>query len=401
MQSESALLITLGVVLMLSPVVRQLMARLGLPAPVGYIALGFAISALHSRWAFIDDSFENVFSILAELGVVALLFRVGLKSQLKALIAKLPDASLIWIGDVAANLAIGFVLARYGLGWSLETSLAIATAFSATSVAVSVAVWDELKLLNSGKGTLLIDVAELDDLSGVLLLTILVAILPALQTDNSDLLGAAGATALLTLAKLTAFIVLCYLFSRYLEEPFTRLTRRYGGDGTALIIAILGIGLAISAFANLLGFSVAIGALFAGLAFSRDPAVVHSEGRFTFFYEFFAPLFFIHIGMQVDPSVFLVATKLGLLLFAAATAAKLVGVTTPALWLMPRADALVLGVSMIPRAEIALLVVYQCTQISDDIVPPEIFAAIVIASILTATLAPPVTRYLLLRKSAG
>jgi len=399
MQTETALLITLGVVLVLNPVVKHLMSRLGLPAPVGYIALGFLISALDKQLAFIDATFAYVFSVLAQLGVVALLFRVGLRSHLKALIAKLPDASLIWLGDVAANLVIGFVLARYALGLSLETALAIATAFSATSVAVSVAVWDELKLLNSGRGTLLLDVAELDDLSGVLLLTILVAILPVLQTGDGDLLGAATSTAGMTLLKLAGFIVICYLFSRYAEENFTRFNRRFGGDGNALVITILGTGLAISAFAELLGFSVAIGALFAGLAFSRDPAVVHSEGRFSFFYEFFAPLFFINIGMQVDPATFVVAAELGLVLFAAAAAAKLIGVTTPALLLMPRSDALVLGVSMIPRAEIALLVIYQCTQINADIVPPEIFAAVVVASILTSTLAPLLTRWLLVRKN--
>lgn len=399
MQTDAVLLITLGSLLILSPIVKNLMARIGLPAPVGYIILGLAISTLNQQWNFINDTFEYVFSVLAELGVVALLFRVGLRSHLKALVAKLPDASLIWLGDVLVNLVVGFALAHYLIGLPLETALVIATAFSATSVAVSVSVWDELNLLNSVKGTLLIDVAELDDLSGVLLLTVLLAIIPVLQTGDTGPLQPASATALFTLLKLVAFVVLCYLFSRYLEEDFTRFNRKLGGDGTSLVITILGTGLAISAFAGLLGFSLAIGALFAGLAFSRDPSVIRNEGRFTYFYEFFAPFFFINIGVQVDPAAFLIAADMGLLFFVAAAGAKLIGVATPALALLSRADALALGVSMIPRAEIALLVVYQCSQLGNDVVPPDVFAGIVIASILTSIAAPPLVRWLLIQQT--
>jgi Kef-type K+ transport system membrane component KefB len=172
MQSDSILLITLGLLLVLSPLVKTLSERIGLPSTVGYIFLGLCVSAINSQWNFIDSTFEYVFSVLADFGVVALLFRVGLRCHIKALVAKLPDASLIWCGDVAINLIAGFTLAYYVLGLQLVTALVIATAFSATSVAVSISVWEELNLLRSSTGTLLIDVAELDDLSGVLLLTV-------------------------------------------------------------------------------------------------------------------------------------------------------------------------------------------------------------------------------------
>ena len=72
-----------------------------------------------------EQAFEEVFGILAQLGVVALLFRVGLRSHTRALLSKLPRASIIWLGDVLTNLAIGFVLARYGLGLPLEAALLV------------------------------------------------------------------------------------------------------------------------------------------------------------------------------------------------------------------------------------------------------------------------------------
>jgi Kef-type K+ transport system membrane component KefB len=398
--TDSVLLMTLGAVLVLSQLVKTFMAKISLPAPVGYIALGLVLSTLNQQWTFIDSTFEYVFSVLAELGVVALLFRVGLRSHIHALVAKLPDASLIWVGDVVVNLAVGFGLAHYVIGTSVETALVVATAFSATSVAVSVSIWDELNLLRSVQGTLLIDVAELDDLSGVVLLTVLLAIVPVLQTGEAGLLMQAGTTALVTVLKLVVFVGLCYLFSRYVEEGFTQFNRRLSGNGTALVIAILGTGLVISAGAGLLGFSLAIGALFAGLAFSRDPSVVRNEGKFTFFYDFFAPFFFINIGIQVVPTAFVDAAGIGLLLFAVAAVAKLAGVGIPALLTQSRGDALALGLSMIPRAEIALLVVYQSSQLGGDVVSQEIFAGIVIASMMTSLAAPPIVRLLLIRQKA-
>jgi Kef-type K+ transport system membrane component KefB len=79
MQSEYPLLITLGALLILGPLVKSLMERLGVPALIGYIGLGFLVSVANQKTAFVSPAFDQTFSVLAQLGVVALLFRVGLK----------------------------------------------------------------------------------------------------------------------------------------------------------------------------------------------------------------------------------------------------------------------------------------------------------------------------------
>lgn len=323
MQSEYSILIALGALLILSPLVKSIMERAGLPAMVGYILLGFAVSVLNHRWPFIGAQFVSTFSVLAQLGVVVLLFRVGLKSHTRALLAKLPDASLVWLSDVVTNLVVGFFVARFVLTLSLETSLVIATAFSATSVAVSVSVWDELHKLGTANGQLLVDVAELDDLSGVLLMAVLLAIVPVLQGSEAAILPTVSSALAVVLVKLAAFIIGCHLFSHYLEPGFTRFNAKWENSKTGLTIAVLGAGLAIAALAGYLGFSLAIGALFAGLAFSRDPEAVRTDGRFAYFYEFLSPFFFIFVGMQVDPAA--ISTSLGLaaVLFLPAALGKL------------------------------------------------------------------------------
>ena len=376
MQADYPLLITFGALLILNPLVKSLMQRIHVPALVGYIVLGILVSILGQQWSIATPTFDNTFSLLAQLGVIALLFRVGLKSHTRALLAKLPDASLIWIGDVMTNLVLGFVVSRYALALSLETSLVIATAFSATSVAVSIAVWDEMNKLNTGRGQLLVDIAELDDLSGVLILAVLLALIPILHSNDASLLSSVSMTTLAVLLKLALFITGCYLFSHYLEPQFTRLSRKLETP-TGFTITVLGIGLAISAVAGYLGFSLAIGALFAGLAFSRDPEAVRTDAKFVYFYEFLTPFFFIYIGMQINPAAIAPSLGLAAILFIPAVLGKFLGVAAPALRVVKKTDAVLLGISMIPRAEISMVILYQCYQLDVNIVPDNVFTAMV------------------------
>lgn len=394
---EYPILMTLGTLLILSPFVKSLMERIGVPALVGYILLGFLVSTVDSQWHISTPLFDNTFIVLAELGVIALLFRVGLKSHTQTLLAKLPDASFIWIFDVLTNFLLVFCVAHFLLSVPLESSLVIATAFSSTSVAVTVAVWSEHTRMNSTSGQLLVDVAELDSLSSVLILAVLLAIIPAIRGDQIALVTPVGLTTIMILLKLMLFIVGCYLFSHYFERGFTQFNRRWENSKTALTISVLGAGLVIAALAGYLGFPLAIGALFAGLAFSRDPEAVRTDTRFAYFYEFFTPFFFIYIGMQLDPSIVTGSLGIAAILLLPAVAGKLAGVGIPALRFLKKREAFLLGIGMIPRAEIAMVVLYQCHLLGQDVIPDKLFGAMVLVSVVTSILAPMVLRALQVR----
>jgi Kef-type K+ transport system membrane component KefB len=366
--------------LVIAPLARGILERMGIPALVGYILLGIAISALNEHWPFINGPFENTISIFAELGVVVMLFRVGLKSHTSALLKKLPDASLIWIGDVLTNLAFGFV---------------VATAFSATSVAVSVVVWDETRKLNTGTGQLLVDVAELDDLSGVLLLALLLAAIPLLGDGEVAIWTQVSETVFVLILKLALFIAGCFVFSHFLERRFTRVNRKWANSTTGMTISVLGAGLGIAAVAGYLGFSLAVGALFAGLAFSRDPEAVRAEVKIVYLHDFLAPFFFIHIGMQVNPETIAPSLGMAMLLFIPAVLGKFIGVAGPALRILSPHEAILLGVSMIPRAEIAMIIMYQCRIFGENIVPNSVYTAMVLVAVMTSILAPLFLRRLL------
>jgi Kef-type K+ transport system membrane component KefB len=393
------LLIALGAILALGPLTKGICRRLGTPVSVGYIVLGLILgSVIGPADAASIPIFSGTFSALAQLGVVALLFRVGLRSHTSELLRKLPDASVIWIGNVLGTFAVGFAVSRFGLHWSLETSLVLGTAFSATSIAISLAVWDELGLANSDTGAMLLDVAELDDLSAVVLLAVLLGTLPGMLNGDDSLWIRVGSSSIFVLLKLAIFIAGCYLFAHYLEARFTDFNRRMSDTRVSLTISILGAGLVIAAIADYMGFSSAIGALFAGLAFSRDPEAVRTDGNFTYFYEFLTPFFFIHIGMQVELGMLVDSIDVGLLLLVMAVVSKLVFTIAPALLSMNRRNAVNLGISMVPRAEIALVVIYECQVIDNRIVPPEMFAGIVLVSLATSIVSPIALRRIL---SAG
>ena len=134
---------------------------------------------------------------------------------------------------------------------------------------------------------------------------------------------------------------------------------------------------------------------YAGLAFSRDPEAVHTGARFAYFYEFFTPFFFVQIGMQLNPSAIFGAIDMGILFFLVAALGKFIGVAGVAIMLMKKSDAMLLGVSMIPRAEIALVVMYQASAIDQSIGSDEVFAAMVIVSLATCILSPIFLRWAL------
>jgi Kef-type K+ transport system membrane component KefB len=350
-----------------------------------------------SHWFFLSDEATGIFDFLAMVGIIFLLFRVGLESNLPGLRRQLKPASVIWGGNILFSGILGYIMAYFALGLDLVPSLFVAVALTATSIAISVGVWQEAKSIKSPTGELLVDVAEMDDISAMVLMALLFSVAPTLEEG----VGATVAGVLVeTLAwlsfKLAGFGTFCYLFSRYLEHPVTHLFRRIGGTPAKLLM-IAGFGLIIAALAELIGFSVAIGAFFAGLVFSRDPETVKLDTPFGTLYDFFTPFFFISIGLNIDPDTFASGLGVGGALLAVATIGKLVGNGGPALFTTGTTGALLLSVSMVPRAEIALVVMQRGLSLGEWAVPSHVFSGMVIVVAVTALVSPLVLR-LMLRK---
>jgi len=386
-----------GIIVVSAGLISALFRCLELPSLVGYIFLGILLGAADQHFGFINPSVRHALAFLADIGIVALLFRVGLESNAAGLMKQLPKASFVWLVSMVTAALLGFVTSYYLLELALIPSLVAAAALTATSVGVSIAPWQDAGSLDSEDGRLLLDVAEMDDISGVVLMGLLLAVLPVIQGQGGQIWGRVAESALSFAVKFGVFTIACVLFARFLEQRLIGLSAKIE-PGSSLMLTVLGIGFVIAAVAGWLGFSLAVGALFAGLVFSRDPKAVHTEANFNDLYAFFTPFFFIGIGMAMETGAIGSALSVGLVLLGAAVIGKLVGVMLPALPFLGTSGSVLIAVSMVPRAEIAMLIMHQGKRFGESVVPEALYGGMVLVSMVTCIAAPIILRPLLNRR---
>ncbi len=232
-------------------------------------------------------------------------------------------------------------------------------------------------------GQLFVDTAELDDISGILAIGVLLALLPQLAGNGLEgglLLRPTG----LALGKLLVFGLGMLLFARYLCPPMLRWIRRFE-HGPDPMLSVIGLGLVFAAVAAMADLSLSIGAFLAGLAFSGDRQAVREDLAFDAIYDLFTPFFFLIIGMQFDVTALGPAVALAVpVLLAAAVAGKVVGTSGPALAFVDRRAALTLGVSMIPRAEVAMIIGDRVHNLQPELMSDTVYGALVMVCLLSS-----------------
>jgi Kef-type K+ transport system membrane component KefB len=380
-----ATVLLVGLLVIGNALIKFVLDKVGLPPMAGYLVLGGALGVVDRRLGILTTFARDALAFLAAVGVVILLFRVGLESNPRKLLRLLPVAGPVLVADVVPNAILGFVAARYLLGTDVVPALFAAVALTATSVGVSLAPWRDADAVSSDAGALLLDVAELDDIAGVLLMALLLAFVHGLA--GTDLAGTAIALA----ARLVILAALCLLFARYVEAS---LTRWFSGpeDRPDLVVLVAGIGLAIAAAAGLLGFSLAIGAALAGLSFSRDTHHRTIDRSLSSLFQLLTPFFFIGIGLGVELEGLTAAAWVALVLLLAGVLGKLAGVGAAVARRAGWTVGLLVGVSMVPRAEIALIIVQQGHRLGEAVVSPVLYSGMVLMSLgssILATLAVP------------
>ena len=395
LESLPLLVALVGIAVILAILLKASLQKIGIPALIGYLGLGLMLGLADERWDILGLMGRDVFAFLADLGLICLLFRVGIESKLSKLMAQLKRASLIWFGNVVMSGASGFLVAYYGLRLALVPSLFVAIALTATSIGVAVTVWQEKNALDSPNGQLLLDVAEMDDISAVVLMALLFTLVPALQEgEGLPPSGQIGSILLSFTVKAIVFGGFCYGFSIWIEPHVTRFFRRLEPQPD-FTLSVLGIGSVIAALAGLLGFSEAIGAFFAGLVFSRDPIAVKILASFDTIYDLFVPFFFIGISLKLDFSYLGSGLQLGWMLLITATLGKIIGAGIPA-WLMSnKTSAALLSISLVPRAEISMVVMQHGFDMGADVVPAAVFSGMIVVTAVTSFGIPLLLRPLL------
>lgn len=383
-----------GVLIGLALFAEALFRRVNLPALVSWIAIGFGVRFLSDHWGLFPRESLDILAFLAEIGIITLLFKVGLESRLHKLLGQIRRAVFVWFCNVLFSGVVGYVVSYYLLGLGLLPSIIIGIALTATSVGVSVKIWEDAGQIRSANGQLLLDIAELDDISGIILMGLLLALIPFFSSGaHVSFLPALGKVTISFLVRILVFLFLCIIFARYFEDPIISWVKRLEHK-PSLMLTVTGIGFVIASLAALFGLSLALGAFFAGLAFSRNPERVKLEASFQTVYELFTPFFFIGIGLSVFSGSLPASLGIGAVLVLAAVLGKAVGTFLPVLFSSNWKASLILGFSMIPRAEIAMIIVQKASAFGEKIMPPHVYSSMVLVTVTTCMLAPFIVSWL-------
>jgi len=379
----AGVLIELAIILAAAKLGDEIFKRIGQPAIVGEILAGLIIGP--SVIGLVAPS--EVLDVFAELGIVFLLFWVGLESKLSDMKSVGGLAATVGAGGIAVPFGAGLI-AGLAFGESFETSMFIGAALAATSTGITSAVFAELGKLRTRAARTVLGAAVVDDILALMLLAIAVGI--------AESGGVAIAEIAVSVGLALGFVALFALGGSAILRRAPKLLQTPRFAQSPLMPAVI-LCLAIAAFAAQIGLAAVIGAFLAGMIVAETKDHTPIEQEIAPLYAFFPPFFFASIGIGVELSVFADPAVIGLLLglTALAIVTKLAG-TLPATRKLGRHEAFIISVGMVPRGEVGIIVagIGLMSGVTDD----DLFAAIVGMSILTTIVVPPVLRALYARE---
>jgi Na+:H+ antiporter len=371
---SSALLFSLVVVWLAARLGGEAMLRLGQTAVVGELLAGLAIGpgalAVVAPSVFLDG--------LAEIGVVILLFEIGLASDLDRLLRSGLQSLVVALVGIVSPLLLGFALARW---WGLTPlgAVFIGAALTATSVGVTARVFSELGKVNDPPAQVVLGAAVADDVLGLVILSVVAGLARTGHVSLWSIVTLLVGAVLFLTAAITIGVRLAPFFVRWADRMQAR--------GSLIVWAVL-FCTVLAVLAERSGLAAMIGAFAAGLVLAKTERGVHIEDRIKPVADLFVPIFFVTIGMHVDLRHLDPLTPRGTLVFAVlltlvAVASKLVaalGVYRPDVRRLP------VGVGMIPRGEVGLI--FAAIGLTGDVITPALYAAVVLMIVLTTVVGP-------------
>lgn len=370
-------LTALFVVLLAAKIGDEIAKRLGQPGLVGEILAGVVVGP--SALGIVEPG--EVLEVFAELGVVFLLFWVGLETRLSEMREVGRTAGLVGLLGVVLPFAGGLGLGL-ALGEDTATSVFLGVALVATSVGITSAVLMELNVLGGRVAKTILGAAVIDDVLAMLLLAVAVG----LGADDGLDVG----SVLTTLGLALGFIAFFALGGTRAMASRPQLLKEPRFSESPLLPAVI-ICLGLAAFAAHIGLAAIIGAFLAGMIVAETKEQHPIEEEVAPLYAFFAPFFFAFIGTQVELSELVSLEALGLLAVVTvlAVATKYAGARLGARG-MTSEEGHAIGLGMVPRGEVGVIV--AGIGAAAGVVDAQLFAVIVAMSVLTTLLVPPLLR---------
>jgi Kef-type K+ transport system membrane component KefB len=396
--------LALAVILAAAKVGGHLAVRAGQPAVLGELVVGLVLGNVHlaSIGWFHGIETDATVDILARLGVVILLFEVGLESTVSDMLKTGLPSVLVAILGVAAPFVLGWGVSAWMLpDKSVYLHAFLGATLTATSVGITARVLQELRRSHSLEARVILGAAVIDDVLGLVILAVVAGVISSAERGDSLSYAEIG----LVLGKAIAFLFGALVLGVSLSRRLFGLASRLSGQGVLLVTALV-FCFVLAYLASIIGLAPIVGAYAAGLILEDvhfRPFADRGERQLEHLVQplsmFLVPVFFVLMGMRVDLTAFARSDVLGLA--ALLTLAAMIGKQACALGAIGQPiDRLSIGIGMMPRGEVGLIFANIGLGLSlagQPIVDNAVFSAVVIMVIVTTMATPPLLKWSLSR----
>jgi Kef-type K+ transport system membrane component KefB len=353
----------------------------GQPAVLGELCAGVVLGG--SVLGFVNPNTE-VLHLLSELGVIILLFAIGLETDLNKLLKVGAASSVVALVGVVLPFALGYAVCRM-FGLNDVTAVMTGAALTATSVGITARVLSDLKRLQEPESQIVLGAAVIDDVIGLIILAVVAGVA---RGEGVSVWGIAKTT-----VTAFGFLVATLLLGRLIVPSIIKGLSKVDLPGTPTMLALL-LAFGLAWLANYAGSATIIGAFAAGLLIRATPDAHEIERGIAVLGHFFVPLFFVVVGAAVDLTVFNPLHSenhrtllIGGALVIAAVLGKFLAGYAP-FWI--RGNKRVIGVGMIPRGEVGLI--FAQMGLTSGVFDAAMFSAVTLMVMVTTFMAPPLLK---------
>ncbi|BAY28314.1 Na+/H+-exchanging protein [Nostoc carneum NIES-2107] len=413
----AAVLLSLVVIYFASKVGGELSNRVGLPPVLGELVGGVVvgISVLHllvfpeggtdssssliiaflqSTAGLTPQAADGVFaaqseviSVLAELGVIVLLFEIGLESNLKDLMAVGIQATIVAVVGVVAPFAAGTVGLMTLFGIDAVPAIFAGAALTATSIGITSKVLSEIGRLNSKEGQIILGAAVIDDVLGIIVLAVVASLAKDGEVDVTKVI--------FLIISATTFLLGAILLGNFFNKSFVAIVNRLKTRGELVMPAFI-FAFVMAYLAAVIQLEAILGAFAAGLVLEETDKRKELQKQVIPIADMLVPIFFVTVGAKTDLGVLnpaIPTNREGLIMASFLIIVAIIGkvITGLTVFGQPEINRLAIGVGMIPRGEVGL--VFAGVGAASGALSKPLGAAIIMMVILTTFLAPPLLRF--------
>jgi len=397
----AGVLVALVVILLGAKIGGSLCARIGQPEVLGELVIGVILG---NFFLFGTDIFEPlkteaVLEIFAEIGVILLLFEVGLESRLRDMMKVGVSALLVAILGVVTPFFLGWAVGAWFLPEaSIFVHIFLGATLTATSVGITARVLQELEKIDSKEARIILGAAVIDDVMGLVILAVISGIILGLGEGGE---GFSGFGIMWLIAKAVIFLFGAIVAGRYVYPRLFKIANRLQAGGMLLITA-LAICFTASWLADLVGLAPIVGAFAAGLVLEdvqyKDLRIAQRRGLEDLLHPiglFLVPIFFVYMGLKVDIRAFTQGHIIGFAMVL--TLAAIIGKQTSSFGVVDKGlDRFSVGLGMIPRGEVGLIFASIGASMyigQERVIAPDVYSAVVIMVIITTMITPPLLKW--------